>query len=297
VNPKGTRKAQRLTLPFQTAETTSESKATRDQDWTALVSAADNTGRERLVKSVARVRDLGEVLTPTAMVQAMLDLLPDELWQPHTSATFLEPTCGDGNFLVAILYRKLHKISSAYDAGLLPAGSTPGAVEFHAFQALASIYAVDISPENVIGGSPGHEIGARERMVMIFMAWYHEMLDVRLTAGSAVLASAEWIVNRNILVGNMLATNGDGSPSGRDALPLVEYDWDLATRSVAISRTTLGSVMAAGSTQTAGRLLLLYRPEPAYLWRGAPVELRNARVAAPPVLKTKPRNGKVMRMG
>lgn len=57
---------------------------------------------ERLVKSAERVRDLAEVFTPAETVDAMLDLLPSAVWSVHPSATFLEPACGDGNFLVAI---------------------------------------------------------------------------------------------------------------------------------------------------------------------------------------------------
>lgn len=45
---------------------------------------------ERLVKSVERVRDLGEVFTPAATVKAMLDLIPEAMWVPHPSFTFLE---------------------------------------------------------------------------------------------------------------------------------------------------------------------------------------------------------------
>ena len=71
------------------------SKATID-----LMTTFEQTGTERLVKSTDRVRDLGEVFTPTATVQAMLDLLPPDMWGVHPSPTFLEPACGDGNFLV-----------------------------------------------------------------------------------------------------------------------------------------------------------------------------------------------------
>lgn len=45
---------------------------------------------ERLVKSVERVRDLGEVFTPAATVKAMLDLIPEAMWVPHPSFTFLD---------------------------------------------------------------------------------------------------------------------------------------------------------------------------------------------------------------
>ncbi len=41
-----------------------------------VVDSAD----ERLVKSTERVRDLGEVFTPNATVQEMLNLLPAKMW-------------------------------------------------------------------------------------------------------------------------------------------------------------------------------------------------------------------------
>ncbi len=72
---------------------------------------------ERLVKSVERVRDLGEVFTPAATVKAMLDLIPEAMWVPYPSFTFLEPACGDGNFLVAILERKLEGVARAHVEG------------------------------------------------------------------------------------------------------------------------------------------------------------------------------------
>lgn len=94
------------------------------------------TAEERLVKSVERVRDLGEVFTPASTVKAMLDLLPASMWVPHPSPTFLEPSCGDGNFLVAILVRKLDAVATAHRAGGLPAGADTDALVFHALEAV-----------------------------------------------------------------------------------------------------------------------------------------------------------------
>lgn len=97
------------------------------------------------IKTRQRVRDLAEVFTHEREVKAMLDLAPDMF--PHTSiktvdAKFLEPACGSGNFLEEILRRKLAgirfgKVKSAprYEHWLL--------------RALASIYGVDISVDNV----------------------------------------------------------------------------------------------------------------------------------------------------
>jgi type I restriction-modification system DNA methylase subunit len=94
--------------------------------------AASSDVIQRLVKSVERVRDLGEVFTPFATVRAMLDLIPEEMWQTHPSATFLEPACGDGNFLVGVLERKLANVAQAYGIGALPAGTTTSSLQFHA---------------------------------------------------------------------------------------------------------------------------------------------------------------------
>jgi hypothetical protein len=91
----------------------------------------------------------------------MLDLLPASMWDIHPSATFLEPAAGDGNFLVAILARKLKAISTVHAEGRLPAGRDLAAVEFHALEALSSIYGIDISTDNIVGGTPGHEVGAK----------------------------------------------------------------------------------------------------------------------------------------
>ena len=58
-----------------------------------------------LVKSRKRVADHGEVFTPPWLVNAMLDLVKGET--ERIDARFLEPACGNGNFLVEILRRKL----------------------------------------------------------------------------------------------------------------------------------------------------------------------------------------------
>ncbi len=58
-----------------------------------------------LVKSKQRVADHGEVFTPGWMVEAMLDLVKGET--ERIDSRFLEPACGNGNFLVQILRRTL----------------------------------------------------------------------------------------------------------------------------------------------------------------------------------------------
>lgn len=234
------------------------------------------TGLERLIKSADRVRGLGEVFTPAATVQAMLDLLPAQMWSPHPAATFLEPACGDGNFLVAILDRKLTHVSAAAQADALDAGGAVEGLEFHGLEALASIYGVDISHDNVVGGTPGHEVGARSRMLAVFADWLQEVTGLLWDVASPVARSATWILERNIQVGNMLATTADGRPTGRDQLPLYEYVWTPESRLVTISTTTLGAVTQAAEESTSGIETLFGPPAPRETWAGAARQLFEA---------------------
>lgn len=66
-------------------------------------SALAQSVTEQLIKSKERVRDLAEVYTAEREVRAMLDLVPEF----SLNQTFLEPACGNGNFLIEILRRKL----------------------------------------------------------------------------------------------------------------------------------------------------------------------------------------------
>lgn len=239
------------------------------------------TDRERLVKSAERVRDLGEVFTPAQTVADMLDLIPAAMWAPHPSATFLEPACGDGNFLVAILDRKLRAVELTHAIGELPAGDTVDALVFHALEALASIYAIDISVDNIVGGVPGHEVGARDRLLSVLRSWHLRVVEKALSERSTVLKSARWIVEHNVLVGNMLATTADGTPTGRERLPLVEYDWKPLTKTVALATTTLGAVMAEAEAETEDVPTLFAPPPPKPAWQGKTTDLHRAPITAP----------------
>ena len=64
------------------------------------------------IKSKTRVEERGEVFTAEREVNAMLDLVSTECLRPDSR--FLEPACGNGNFLVAILERKLAELRRKY---------------------------------------------------------------------------------------------------------------------------------------------------------------------------------------
>lgn len=81
-----------------------------------------------------RVRIYGEVFTPAHIVTKMCDMLEQEnpgCFEPGT--TFLEPTCGDGAFVLEILRRKFLLCSHRRDFT----------------EALRSLYAMEIQADNV----------------------------------------------------------------------------------------------------------------------------------------------------
>lgn len=98
------------------------------------------------IKSRNRVRDLAEVYTHEREVAAMLDMasgmFPSDDDPNNHDRTFLEPSCGHGNFLVAILRRKLATVTiDRYGSG--------ATYEHRVLRCLASIYGIDIDAENV----------------------------------------------------------------------------------------------------------------------------------------------------
>ena len=86
-----------------------------------------------IIRSKERIRQTAEFFTPPPLVNQMLDDLTSaakgKCWT-DPAKTFLDPACGDGNFLVAIVRRKIANGSTAQEA-------------------LATTYGVDIMPDNV----------------------------------------------------------------------------------------------------------------------------------------------------
>ena len=93
-----------------------------------------------LVKSKKRVADHGEVFTPKWLVEAMLDLVKDE--SERIDSRFLEPACGDGNFLVQILKRKLATVEDKY-------GKSEFERRHFALLALMCLYAIELLSDNI----------------------------------------------------------------------------------------------------------------------------------------------------
>jgi hypothetical protein len=78
----------------------------------------------------SRIKATGEVFTPTLQAQEILNTLPDNLFT-NTQKSFIDPSCGDGQFLAEIIIKKVEQ------------GST-----YH--QALSTTYGVDLMPDNCL---------------------------------------------------------------------------------------------------------------------------------------------------
>lgn len=96
--------------------------------------------KEKHVKSKQRVADHGEVFTPAWMVEAMLDLVKGET--ERIDSRFLEPACGNGNFLIRILQRKLAAVELKF-------GKSDFEKKHYALLALMCIYGIELLADNI----------------------------------------------------------------------------------------------------------------------------------------------------
>ena len=103
--------------------------------------------KEQQIKDKSRVSNFGEVLTSKREVLDMLNLVNTET--TRLDSRFLEPACGDGNFLTEVLNSKLDILEKNY---------SKNQYEFEKFsiQIFSSIYGIDILEDNIIS--------ARERL-------------------------------------------------------------------------------------------------------------------------------------
>ena len=147
------------------------------------------------VRTKKRVSDHGEVLTGQREVNAMLELVKQET--ERIDSRFLEPACGDGNFLTAILERKLAVVEKRYGKSQLD-------FERNAILAVSSIYGVDILPDNVRD--------CRRKLFEVFDAYYTRLFKAAAT--DKCREAVRFILERNIIWGDALTLKTVGEKAG-----------------------------------------------------------------------------------
>lgn len=137
------------------------------------------------VKSKERVRDLAEVFTADREINAMLNLIGDSSY--NIDFRYLEPSCGNGNFIVAILERKMLNVCEKY--------KKLQDFEFYSLMALGSIYGVDIAADNIKE--------ARHRMKNVIVDRFSDIQNSRQPT-DGFYKSVDYILKHNIIKGDML---------------------------------------------------------------------------------------------
>lgn len=148
----------------------------------------------RTAASRQRIIDHGEVFTPPGLVNDMLDLVAHEC--ERIDSRFLEPACGDGNFLAEVLRRKLRTVDR------VNANNQPR-WERDAILAACSIYGIDLLPDNVAA--------CRARLLGVLSDTHAARFKRPLP--DAALRAAEFILSRNVVQGDALTLlNAAGEP-------------------------------------------------------------------------------------
>jgi hypothetical protein len=134
-----------------------------------------------LVKSKQRVADHGEVFTPAWMVEDMLNLVKGET--ERIDSRFLEPACGDGNFLVEILKRKLASVEHKY-------GNSEFERRHFALFALMCLYAIELLSDNISD--------CRAKLLSIFTEY------LKIDPANDVYRAGFYVLSQNLVHGDAM---------------------------------------------------------------------------------------------
>jgi hypothetical protein len=142
--------------------------------------------KEKQIKNKSRVSDFGEVLTSKKEVLDMLNLVNTEI--SRLDSRFLEPACGDGNFLAEILNFKLNILEKNY---------SKNQYEFEKFsiQIFTSIYGIDILEDNIIL--------ARERLFSQYFGLYNKKFKSNIN--NRLLDCIKYILELNLVHADALS--------------------------------------------------------------------------------------------
>lgn len=161
------------------------------------------------IKSRQRVTDHGEVFTAEREVNAMCDLVKHET--EKIESRFLEPACGDGNFLAVILERKLKTVTEKYKNNACD-------WKKYSLSALGSIYGVDILHDNIFA--------CRERLFNIWNEEYKNIFKKECDGETADFART--VLNLNIICGNILTMDSVSGQDGKENKPLSFSEWSFS---------------------------------------------------------------------
>ena len=193
------------------------------------------------IKSRERVAAHGEVFTNEREVNAMLDMVKQET--ERIDSRFLEPACGNGNFIAEVLRRKLDVAISRYR-------KTPDELLRYTFLAVSSIYGVDILRDNVEE--------CRARLFDIVSEKITKALKRQLPDDFA--EAIRYVLSKNILCGDALTLkDSNGSP-------ITFAEWSIVTGNFVKRRDFLLSELLEGNVSKGETLPLFSEQNDAVQW-------------------------------
>jgi len=180
-----------------------------------------------LIKSRQRMADHGEVFTPRWLVEAMLDLTIES---DRIEARVLESACGDGNFLVRVLQRKLAVVE-------LKSRKSSQDKKRLALLAIMSLYGIELLRDNIVE--------CRKRLLSIFADY------LKLKPLDEYYRAATRVLSLNLIHGDALKMRtNDGRPivfaeweySGKGEFRRRDFRFDLLAQASAEEREALALV-------------------------------------------------------
>tara|TARA_Y100001970_G_scaffold160009_1_gene195773 strand:+ start:7259 stop:7903 length:645 start_codon:yes stop_codon:yes gene_type:complete len=172
------------------------------------------------VKSKDRVANFGEVNTSEREVNAMLDLVKQET--ERLDSRFLEPACGDGNFLIQVLNRKLDVLVKKYKKNQYE-------FERNSIVVIGSIYGVDILEDNAQS--------AREKLFKRFLEVYKNHFKEYLN--NNLIKSIKFILDKNIIHGDALTLQQVNTDN-----PITFCEWAVINKKLKRRDFTLSDLLA-----------------------------------------------------
>ena len=151
-----------------------------------------------------KIDEFGEVFTSTKEVNGMLDIVDGET--RRLDSTFLEPACGDGNFLAEVLDRKLKSIKSKNKITKLD-------YQIDIFIVVSSLYGIDIQIENVSR--------CKERLLNKVENFYRS----NYTEDPGFFEVIKFVLSKNIVLGDALTLKLPSSNT-----PIIFSKWSLLSR-------------------------------------------------------------------
>ncbi len=180
--------------------------------------------QETIIKSKRRVKKHGEVFTPRRIVRQMLDAPEWDGALMDNTKRLLEPSAGEGNFLVEILKDRLDKIRIA-------CGDNVTKYENQALLALSTMYGIELLEDN-----------AQKCVLNVYHAFYQDYAD--------------WVAhqNRQLSITTQLAsTKAAGDPSETEGGRLRRRKWYCRKKIIDSAMTIVAANIMQGDFLTGRR--------------------------------------------